>query len=804
MKTLKSITREFYRSQNLVLNNSILRIQSFSEISSLVRSNNRHARDVVSQIVSSTMFQRATLYSLTDRSGADKLPVLKRIRTFKTANDSLPDTKSPDMSSSFLRRKIKKMLDENLLNTVAVSYTENSNSIAFISRASSNRRDFIVFQSSLQDFLKDWPNDRELVAIIKDSQTNFEVLVRQDKDHQFQFVTTPQAISEAQHKNKFLIYSHYLVNESYGISIDWFQNTNNRPSNYVLMIAFFGFSISLLTALFLGFILDQNKRIYKLVISRTEELELAMNQAQEANLAKTRFLANMSHELRTPLNLILGMVELLQNTNQDRKAREYLKNMQTAGEHLLNLITDLLSMSKEEASDVEINQAPISIPTFFEEIGRIIGPECRKKNLDFYMNISQEIPMSLVGDPVKIRQILLNLLRNSLKYTHTGSVSLEVEVLQREVSMDGLFHLRFHVHDTGVGIPTSKMNLIFDRFFQIEGSKMLAEGGVGLGLSIVKDLVSKMHGNITVKSEVGQGSTFTVDLDLETRQPDPWIQQYQLDKPLINRLAVVTDNADSFNVINSILPTHVLTISHYPEKLFLDLNTDEKNNLKAFDQIILFRVKKETTEYLFKSYPDKKIILIGHDLDLTSEIRSSKQVHIMGDTPIMHSQLFDALDFRSSKKKDSALISVESTEPSKTTAFPKNQVLSILVVDDDAGNRELLRAYLESPNFKVSFAKDGQEAFELFQNNLTDVVIADLRMPIMNGFELAEAIRHYENKTSQRTPTPVILLTADALESTSNEAKKYAIHVFLTKPIRRSKLLNAIYDVTQNRNTSNA
>jgi CheY-like chemotaxis protein len=484
------------------------------------------------------------------------------------------------------------------------------------------------------------------------------------------------------------------------------------------------------------------------------------------------------------LNLILGMIELLQINSQDKKTFDYLKNMQSASEHLLNLITDLLSMSKEDASDVKINIAPINLPIFFEEIAFIIGPECRKKNLAFQMHISHDLPAQLSGDPVKIRQILLNLLRNSLKYTNSGKLSLNVELVKKSpTDLAPLCHLRFEVKDTGVGIPKGKMNLIFDRFFQIEDSKMLAEGGVGLGLSIVKDLVSKMHGNIVVKSELGKGSTFTVELDLECRDEQIWINQYQLVRSNLTRLALICDTKEQTAVITRLLPQKIFSVTDIiPEEIASSAHIAE------YDQYVVASTSRIALKNLRDKIGDKKIILIADDPGLTAD-SPHKNTQLIDNLPILSSKLFDALDFKAIKKKSSLPTEAEQLQ------IKTQKTISILAVDDDAGNRELLKAYLNDPQFKVEFAGDGKEAFLLFVNNKPDLVIADLRMPIMNGFELAEAIKNYETENmTNGIATPIILLTADALENTSNEAKNYAISKFLTKPIRRTKLLNAIHE----------
>jgi signal transduction histidine kinase/CheY-like chemotaxis protein len=783
---LKAITREFYKIQNLMLNNSILRIETFNKISNLVRSKNILEHNFLVEIISNTMFQRASLFNLTNQKNVDGLPELNFVRRFRTIDDNLPMPKMVKMQSPYYRKKIKVLINENLPNILALSQSDEVTTIALIWRSLINKKDFILFSTSLRDFFKDWPQDQNLLAVLHDQKAGLEILVTQDPYNKtIKFISEKNKIDEIIRNNKFLIFSQYLVNENNGISIRWYQRSQNNPSLYVIVISIFGLTIALLTALLIRSILEQNRRIFKLVISRTHELEFAMNQAQEANLAKTRFLGNMSHELRTPLNLILGMIELLQIGMIDRINQGYLKNMQSAGEHLLSLITDLLTMSKEYSSDIKINQVPINISIFFEEIATIIGSECLKKNLSFYIDISHTIPTSLIGDPIKLRQILLNLLRNSLKYTNTGGLTLSVQLLKKEMHQKTISYLRFQVSDTGVGIPKNKMNLIFDRFFQIESSKMLSEGGVGLGLAIVKDLVSKMNGHINVNSELGVGTSFIIDLEFKILDDIAWINQYQLTQlPLKRKIALMISTTQTNDNVKNLLPSSVFET--------FEFNLESENTTTP-DALITDFANDTIISKIKLRFPDIKITLLATDFDYKN-IKNTTNLIWVSNTPILYSKLFDSLDFKF-KRKITLIKAEQSDKPYITNAAPK-KLISILAVDDDAGNRELLKAYLQDPQFNVIFAGDGKEALEKFIKNKPDLIIADLRMPHMNGFELATAIYKHESIENTKTPktrTPFILLTADALESTSNDAKNYAISIFLTKPIRKNHLIQSIH-----------
>ena len=781
---LKAITRDFFKNQNLLFNNSILRLQNFNEFSTLARSQNYLQKKVAEQIVGTTIFQRTHLYSIVNYAEVDGLPSLKLINRIRNSNDKLPNNHNEYLQSPLIRQKIARLLKENSANTIAINKFEGLYYIVLIMRSTTKPNEFMLFSSSLDHFLKDWPVDQHLHGILRDNDTLFEILVKYDTDKRvLSFTENADSINKVR-LGDYVFDRNYFVDENYNVSLEWFYTKTNDLSQFVILIITFGLSISIMSGLLLRFILNQNRRIYRLVINRTEQLEQAMKNAQEANQAKTQFLANMSHELRTPLNLILGMNEILQSRVQDSKSVEYLRNMQSASEHLLNLITDLISMSKDQTSDLQLKQAAFNSGNFFEEIGFIIGPECFKKSINFKIHLSHDMPTSLTGDSVKIRQVILNLLRNALKYTQKGSISLNVKLMK--IVQTNTAHIQIEVSDTGIGIPKNKMVLIFNRFFQVDEAKILAEGGVGLGLSIVKDLVSKMNGNITVTSDEGWGSSFKVDLDLESTDARPWISHYRIQNPSQNKVLLMTESSQ-FNaeVTKELLPAGLFAFTNCRLSTFLQ--SPEKFN--SFDTYIFYNRESDLpAQFVTKTLSDKNVIFITADMTKDEKI-SHTDASFINDHPLLASRLFKAVGLASTADSQPQ---IPDFLESQLVVMPTAKT-TVLIVDDDYGNRELMRAYLANTSYELFFAENGQEGFEQFCVQKPQIVLADLRMPVMNGFELAEAIRKYEIENRAGLPaTPIILLTADALEETANKVKNYRIDMYLTKPIRRTKLLESL------------
>lgn len=791
---LKALTSDFFKNQNLLFNNSILRLQHFNEFSTLARSQNYIQKKIVEQIVGTTIFQRTSLYRIVNKAEVDGLPSLKLINRFRNKTDTLPVISNEYLQSPLIRQKIAKLLKDSSANTIAINKYDGIYYIVLIMRSNTNSNEFLLFTSSLDQFLKEWPVDENLHGIMKDNDTQFEIMVHYDAEKRnLTFTDDADSINKIR-LGDYVFDKNYFVDEDYHVSLEWFYTQRNELSHFVMLIISFGLTISTLASLFLRFILDQNRRIYRLVINRTEQLEQAMKHAQEANQAKTQFLANMSHELRTPLNLILGMNEILQSRTQDSKSIEYLRNMQSAGEHLLNLITDLISMSKDQTSDLLLKSAPFKTLKFFEEIGFIIGPECFKKNIDFKISIAHDMPSSLTGDSVKIRQVILNLLRNSLKYTTKGNIALHVRLMK--IVQTNTAHVQIEVVDTGIGIPKNKMNLIFNRFFQVDEAKILAEGGVGLGLSIVKDLVAKMNGNITVKSDEGLGSSFKVDLDLESTDAMPWINHYKLVKHNQNKILLIDgDNPFNLGVAKELLPQNQFVFANC--RLADYLAAPQK--FAEHDTFIFFnRESALPAQFVLQTLQSKNVIFVTPDLTKSEKI-SETDASVINDHPLLASQLFKAVGFVTG---DEAKTVAQDALNNQLLHMPTTKT-TVLIVDDDYGNRELMRAYLTGTNYELYFAENGQEGFEQFCSQRPQIVLADLRMPVMNGFELADAIRKYERENLADLPaTPIVLLTADALEETANKVKSYRIDMYLTKPIRRTKLLESLKQLSSQQGPS--
>ncbi len=411
--------------------------------------------------------------------------------------------------------------------------------------------------------------------------------------------------------------------------------------------------------------MDSSGKVLRMIgivhdITERKEYEEALEKIKDAALgasrAKSEFLANMSHEIRTPMNTTLGVGELLRETNLTPEQKRYVDMFQKSGEHLLNLINDILDLSKIESGHMELERIDFNLLSIIEHVRSILAPKTREKGIELLIDIDPFIPGYLIGDPQKIKQILINLAGNALKFTQKGSILINAK-LERTINRDVV--LLFEIKDTGIGIPPDKLDKLFKSFSQVDSSTTRKYGGTGLGLVISKKFIEMMNGHIWVESKVGKGSSFFFDIELEV-------------------------------------------------------------------------------------------------------------------SPIMIE------DGKKSRKKEG-----------ETVNNLKNKKLKILVVEDSDDNRQLIKLYLKNYDYHIDEAENGETGLGKMKNEGYDLVLMDIQMPIMDGYDATRLYREWEKKENKR-PIPIIGLSANAFKDDREKAIEVGCSEYLTKPVRKKQLLETI------------
>ncbi|MBO1519317.1 two-component sensor histidine kinase BarA [Oceanisphaera pacifica] len=503
------------------------------------------------------------------------------------------------------------------------------------------------------------------------------------------------------------------------------------------------------------------------------ELDMAKKRAQEAARVKTEFLANMSHELRTPLNGVIGFARQLQKTSMTANQLDYLKTIEKSAQNLLCIINDILDFSKLEAGKLTLEQIPFSLRDSLQEVMTLLAPSAHEKGLELSLRIDAAVEDALMGDSLRLQQIVTNLVGNAVKFTEQGNIDVRVDA--RPASQPNKAALRIHVQDTGIGISDNQRRQLFQAFNQADSSISRRYGGTGLGLVITQKLVHQMAGSIALHSELGTGSVFSFTLELD-RAALPLSEPLPLTE--LSRKTVLYIEQDKFSRLatTALLQEWGVQILHkHHPNMAIDCAL-----LGFLPTTLPSQIEQAISQQKAKGH--SVVALLSSTDPALSEATLEAGAELCLSKPVHYQKLAQAL-------LGQVVIEPKKQLPAILAPTAPKQTLRVLAVDDNPANLKLISAMLNEQVSQVDTCSNGQEALNLANTHHYNIIFMDIQMPLLDGIQATQEIRTGQGPN---TNTPIVAVTAHAIEGERDRLMLQGMDDYLTKPIDESMLANII------------
>jgi signal transduction histidine kinase/ligand-binding sensor domain-containing protein/DNA-binding response OmpR family regulator len=553
-----------------------------------------------------------------------------------------------------------------------------------------------------------------------------------------------------------------------------------------MAISFYKFRVNTIKA--------QKRKLEQQVKERTEKLALmseeekaARQEAEEANKAKSSFLAIMSHEIRTPMNGVIGMASLLSQTEQTPEQKEYTDTIRSCGEGLMLVINDILDYSKIGSGKMELEQNDFDLRNCIEEALDVFAARAAQVGLDLVYQIDAGIPLQIIGDRLRLRQVLLNLVSNALKFTESGEIFLKVSLAKIEA--DGQLELLFSVRDTGIGIAPDKLDRLFKSFSQVDSSTTRKYGGTGLGLAISEKLVELMGGKFTVESKLHEGSVFS--FNIVTRAGVNTLTtyvHYHTEGLEGKRILVVDDNLTNRNILKTQLELwkFIPELAASGEEALQLISQQGSFDLVITDMQMPAMDGLRLANTIQKKFPEIPIILLSSLGDEHKEAYSLFSAVLT--KPIKQQQLYNHVINSLNRKRKSSVTHIQPIQTAVPTAITEVNPLHILIAEDNLVNQKIIIYMLAKLGFAADIVQNGREAVEAVELKKYDIILMDVQMPEMDGLEATRLIRRNQGDRKFF----IIAMTANAMQGDREECIAAGMDDYISKPISHDDLKNML------------